>query len=70
MLTIPGLVAGALLALAFGGVMRSFVYRLSPTDPLSITSAGVFLVLLILFSAWLPARRAAAADPASALRSE
>jgi putative ABC transport system permease protein len=69
-LTLPGLIAGAILSLSFTRVMRGLVYQLSPADPLSIASAGVFLVLLTFFSAWLPARRAAAVDPAMALRAE
>jgi ABC-type lipoprotein release transport system permease subunit len=50
--------------------MKSFVYRLSPLDPLSLVSAGVFLVLMTLISAWIPARRAAAVDLATALRAD
>ncbi len=64
----PGLAGGILLALAFSSVMKSFVYRLSPLDPWSLGSAAVFLFLLTMLSAWIPARRAAAADPAHALR--
>lgn len=70
MLAIPGLIAGALLSLAFAGIMKSFLYKLSPLDPLSIGCAGAFLLILIFSSAWLPARRAAALDPALALRKE
>ena len=69
-LTLPGLIVGAVLSLSFARVMQSMVYRLSPADPMSIAGAGVFLVLLTFFSAWLPARRAAAVDPALALRAE
>ena len=61
----PGLVAGLFLALAFASVMRSFVYRLSPLDPFSLLTAAVVLAMLTLISAWIPARRAAAADPAA-----
>jgi predicted permease len=70
MLMAPGLAAGLILALAFSSVMKSFVYRLSPLDPLSLVSAGSFLVLLTLISAWIPARRAAAVDLATALRAD
>ena len=70
LLALPGLAAGLLLALAFGRVMKSFVYELSPVDPISMAGAVIFLLLLIFFSAWLPARRAAAFDPARALRQE
>ena len=69
-LTLPGLIVGALLSLSFTRVMKSLVYQLSPADPVSIASAGAFLILLMFFSAWLPARRAAAVDPAMALRAE
>jgi putative ABC transport system permease protein len=70
MLTAPGLAAGLILALAFSSLMKSFVYRLSPLDPLSLVSAAGFLVLLTLISAWIPARRAAGVDLATALRSD
>jgi putative ABC transport system permease protein len=66
----PGLAAGLILAFAFSSVMRTFVYQLSPLDPLSLLSAAGFLVLLTLVSAWIPARRAAAVDLATALRSD
>ena len=70
LLAMPGLAAGVILSLAFGRVMKSFVYQLSPVDPVSISGAVLFLVLLIFLSAWVPARRAAGFDPASALRQE
>ena len=70
LLMAPGLAAGLILALAFSSVMKSFVYRLSPLDPVSLASAGGFLVLLTLLSAWIPARRAAAVDLATALRAD
>ena len=69
-LTAPGIAAGIVLALAFARLMGSFVYRLSPTDPLSLAAAAVFVLALTFFAAWLPARRASAIDPAAALRSE
>ncbi len=69
MLMAPGLAGGLILALAFSSVMKSVVYKLSPLEPLSLASAAGFLVLLTMISAWIPARRAAAVDPATALRS-
>jgi predicted permease len=69
MLMAPGLAGGLILALVFSSLMKSFVYRLSPLDPLSLGTAAVFLVLLTMISAWIPARRAAGVDPAAALRS-
>jgi predicted permease len=69
-LTAPGIVFGVVLALAFARLMKSFVYRLSPSDPISMAGAAAFVLLLTCLAAWLPARRAAAVDPAVALRSE
>src|SRR3984885_15213486 len=69
LLMAPGLAAGLILALAFSSVMKSFVYRLSPLDPWSLGSAAAFLVLLTMISALIPARRSAAVDLSSALRS-
>jgi len=69
-LAVPGLIVGLVFSLAFARVMKTFVYQLSPVDPISIGGAAVFLVVLALVSAWLPAKRAASVDPALALRSE
>ena len=66
----PGLAVGLTLAFAFSSVMKSFVYRLSPLDPWSLLMAAGFLVLLTLLSAWIPARRAASVDLATALRAD
>ncbi len=69
-LTLPGLILGGLLALTLARFMKSLVYQVSPADPVSIGISAVLLVLLTFFSAWLPARRAAALDPALALRAQ
>jgi predicted permease len=69
-LAIPGLALGATFSVLFARVIQSEVDTLSAVDPLSIAIAAVFLLVLTLLSAWLPARRAAAVDPATALRSE
>ena len=70
LLALPGLFAGLVLTFSFARIMRTLVYQLSPMDPVSLASAGGALLLLILFSAWLPARRAASVDPMQALRSD
>lgn len=67
-LILPGVVIGVILALAFARLMKSFVYRVQPADPVSILMAAAFLTAVAALAAWLPARRAAAVDPASALR--
>jgi predicted permease len=67
-LILPGIATGFLLALAFSSVMRTFVYRLSPLDPPSLAAAAIFLTILTIVSAWIPARRAASVHVATALR--
>jgi predicted permease len=69
-LTVPGLIVGVILALTFARLMKSFVYRVPPADPISIAAAAAFLIAVAALSAWLPARRAANVDPASALKTE
>jgi len=66
----PGLAVGLIFALAFSSVMKTLINRISPLDPFSLASAGAFLVSLTLVSAWIPARRAAAVDLATALRAD
>lgn len=69
-LTAVGLSVGLAGALATTHVLRSFLYGISPVDPL--TFAGLALVLggVGVLACWLPARRAAKLDPMTALRSE
>jgi putative ABC transport system permease protein len=67
-IAIPGLAAGVALSLAFARLVKSLLYRLSPTDPLSLAAVGLFVSAIVLLSVWLPARRAARVDPSAALR--
>ncbi|HVE79412.1 MAG TPA: hypothetical protein VNA89_11145 [Gemmatimonadaceae bacterium] len=41
-----------------------------PTDLVAFTGAAALLVLAAVAASWIPARRAAAIDPAVALRAE
>jgi predicted permease len=65
-----GLGLGALLTLASGQVLASFVYGVSATDPLFIALAALVLGLVALAATLLPASWAARIEPAAALRSE
>lgn len=69
-LAIPGTLLGVALALSLSRVVRGLVYQVSPTDP-AVMSAVVLLVLIIaMLASYIPARRAAAADPMTTLRTE
>ena len=65
---IPGLAVGVALSLASARLMKTLLYRLSPTDPLSLAAVGLFVSAIVLLSVWLPARRAARVDPSVALQ--
>lgn len=39
-------------------------------DPITLATVALAVVLLAAIAAWVPARRAAAVDPADALRSQ
>src|SRR4029079_9106240 len=69
-LAVPGAALGILGALALSRVMRGALFGVSTTD--LATFAGVPAVILgvALVASWLPARRAARVDPATALRAE
>jgi len=44
------------------------LFHTSPRDPLILTGVGLTLLAVSLAATWIPARRAAGVDPASALR--
>jgi predicted permease len=63
-----GVVAGLAAAFASTQLMTTMLVGVKPTDPLTFVGmAAVFFVIAAL-SSWLPARRAAAVDPTTALR--
>jgi putative ABC transport system permease protein len=69
-LALAGVLAGTLLTLWAGPYVTSQLYNVSPTDPLMIAGAGGTLIAVALMATWLPARRAMAIDPMSAVREE
>ena len=69
-LTVPGLLAGSLLALAAARVVRGMLVNVSPYDPLTFASAAAFLALVAALASYLPALRATRVHPAVALRNE
>ena len=67
---VGGLIAGVGLNVAVSAGMKAMYFGLNPRDPLTLTVAGLLLTLCALVAIWIPARRAAAADPLPALRSQ
>ena len=70
MLIAWGAVPGLAAALALTRGMRSLIYGISPIDPASFGAAAIVLSGVALAASYLPARRAALADPTQALRGD
>jgi ABC-type lipoprotein release transport system permease subunit len=64
------MVAGVALALALMRVMRSLLYEVEPTDPISVGLVVVVLSAVAAVAAWRPARRAMRVDPVTLLRQD
>jgi putative ABC transport system permease protein len=65
-----GAAAGLAVAASVTHTLRSLLYEVQPVDPgVFLTGAGVLLGV-VLIAAYFPARRAAATDPAAALRTD
>jgi putative ABC transport system permease protein len=65
-----GLVAGIVLALATGRLIKSFLYQVQPLDIGTYATVVAALALIGLTASLLPARRAASLEPMEALRED
>jgi ABC-type antimicrobial peptide transport system permease subunit len=65
-----GIVIGGLGSVAAVHLLRSMLFGVAPYDPVSYCLAAILLLLTVLLSGLVPARRAASVDPMQALRSE
>lgn len=70
MLALAGVTAGILAALSLTRLMATFVYGVSPTDPVTFTAVSVLLAAVALSASYFPARQATRVDPIVALRYE
>ena len=62
-----GTVVGLATGLATTRFLSSILYGVSGTDPLTLGGSVLLLVATIMLACWVPARRAAAVDPAQTL---
>ena len=65
-----GAIIGIPAALAAARLIKSLLFGLGPSDPLTVTCATVVLFAAGALAGFLPARRAASVDPTLALRSD
>ena len=69
-LTAIGLAAGVLVAFATTRLLATLLYQVSPLDPPAFIGVSGFMLAVALIASYVPTRRAAAVDPAVALRQE
>jgi predicted lysophospholipase L1 biosynthesis ABC-type transport system permease subunit len=67
-LAVVGAVIGVAASAGTGGLLTALLYGVAPGDLLTLAAVALMVVGLSVCAAWLPARRAAAIDPAEALR--
>lgn len=69
-LALIGVLAGLAGALAMTRLMKSLLYGVSVTDPLTFALIALLFTAIALLACWIPARRATQVDPMEALRCE
>jgi putative ABC transport system permease protein len=66
----PGVVAGGIAALALSRLLRSQLFGVAPSDPLTFAAVAAVLIVVCMVASFVPAVRAARTDPLVALRQE
>ncbi len=67
---LTGLTLGALVAIPAARTLGKLSFLKAPSDPAMMCSVVAVLWIIGLFACWLPARRAAALNPVTAIRNE
>ncbi len=65
-----GAVIGVPVALAASRFIASYLFGVSPSDPLTLVLAVLAILIVAMLAGYLPGRRASSLDPMIALRSE
>ena len=69
-LALAGVAVGVCVAFAMTRTLRSFLYGISASDPLTYIATAAALTLVAIAACYFPARRATRVDPIVALRYE
>jgi putative ABC transport system permease protein len=69
-LTVIGAILGIVAALWVTRLLTTMLYGVTPADPLTLVAVVLLLLGVGLLASYVPARRAAAVDPLTALRQD
>ena len=69
-LAVVGVVVGVLVAAGVTQLIAKFLFTVSPLDAMTFGGMSLLFIGVALLSSWLPARKAASADPMVILRAE
>jgi predicted permease len=69
-LTAIGIGAGLVIFALVARFIRSLLFGVAPSDPLTLIAVSLVLIAIAALASWLPARRASKVDPMIALRAE
>jgi putative ABC transport system permease protein len=70
LLCLIGIAVGLAGAFGITRVIRTLLYNVTPTDPISFGGVALFLTAIAFVASYVPARRATTVDPIVALRNE
>jgi predicted permease len=65
-----GIAGGLVLFVIVARALKSLLFGVASTDPVTLVSASLLLVGIAALASWLPARRTSRVDPADVLRAE
>jgi ABC-type antimicrobial peptide transport system permease subunit len=69
-IVVPGIVVGLAGAVMASALVETFLFGITPRDPVTLAMTALVLGAIALAAAYVPARRAARVNPAIALRAE
>jgi putative ABC transport system permease protein len=69
-LGVAGVAVGVPAALTVTNLLRARLFGIGPSDPMALGLAGAIMLITTIFSAVLPALRAARVDPVRTLRAD
>jgi putative ABC transport system permease protein len=69
-LAAAGISIGLVVALLLASGLKTYLYGVGPAEPLTLVAMVTMVMGITLVTCWIPARRAARAEPLAALRNE